>query len=455
MPACGPRAGQVQGSASESLVHFVHGFHQAHAVFGHVFVQIQRHLLPRGRLQVHQHHARFGVLESRPEDVFQDGARGLRDVSAVAGGRGQGDGRAAAVLRVFFSEWAGADEDHDLPCVAVLAAQFFGRTACKFGDGFLQLVQFGDGLAKGSRARDLLFGRGLVFEGDARHAVQFAHGFFEHDRPPGFGRCRAHALKIQRGVHALRSQLCADLAAHAPHIAHFGGLQQGVEFLRCARAQVADLRMVCGVAAGLSFRALGDGVGQLGQGLRRADADACRDANPLVNAPADGAGAAHQVARYRAQIDEAFVDAVDLLHVAQACGQRHHAVAHVAIQGEVGRQGDKPGFLFQVADLEPWVTHLDAQRFGFVAACDRATVVVAQHDQRAILEARLKHALAAAIKVVAVDQGEHVSLRAARCWRPPRPTPQSFGLRWARCRQSRGLRRSGGNLRHRSAASCK
>ena len=65
-------------------------------------------------------------------------------------------------------------------------------------------------------------------------------------------------------------------------------------------------------------------------------------------------------------------DAVDLLDVAQACGQGHHAVDHVAIQSEVGRQGDESGFLFKVAYLEPWCAHLDAQCFGLVRADDGA-----------------------------------------------------------------------------------
>ncbi len=148
MPACGTGAGQVQGSASKSLVHFVHGLHQADAVFGHVLVQVQRQLLPRGRLQIHQHHARLRVLEAGPVNVFQDRARGLRDVRAVARGAGKGDARAAAVLRVFFAVGAGADEGHDVAGVAVLSAQFFSRTACEFGDGFLQVLQFGDRVAE-------------------------------------------------------------------------------------------------------------------------------------------------------------------------------------------------------------------------------------------------------------------------------------------------------------------
>ena len=103
------------------------------------------------------------------------------------------------------------------------------------------------------------------------------------------------------------------------------------------------------------------------------------DADPLVDALADGAGAAHQVTADAAEVNKAFVDGIDLLVVAQACGQAHHAVAHVAVlQREVGRQGDESGFFFEVADLEPGHAHLDAQRFGFVRAGNGAAVVVSE-----------------------------------------------------------------------------
>lgn len=70
------------------MVHFVHRLHEPYSAFWHVGFQIERELLPSGGLQVHQHHACFRVLEAGAVDVFQDGARGLRDVRAVAGGRG-------------------------------------------------------------------------------------------------------------------------------------------------------------------------------------------------------------------------------------------------------------------------------------------------------------------------------------------------------------------------------
>ena len=64
--------------------------------------------------------------------------------------------------------------------------------------------------------------------------------------------------------------------------------------------------------------------------------------------------------------------------MAQAFGQAHHAVAHVAVERKVGREGDESGFFLQVADLEPGRAHLDAQRFGFVRAGNGAAVVVSE-----------------------------------------------------------------------------
>lgn len=66
--------------------------------------------------------------------------------------------------------------------------------------------------------------------------------------------------------------------------------------------------MVSRVAAGLAFRALSDGVDQLGQSLNRSDADAGRDADLLQNARSDFAAAFHQVAGDADHIHKAFVN---------------------------------------------------------------------------------------------------------------------------------------------------
>ena len=93
--------------------------------------------------------------------------------------------------------------------------------------------------------------------------------------------------------------------------------------------------------------------------------------------------------------------------VAQACGQAHHAVAHVAVQGEVGRQGDQSGVTLQFAQLEVRRAHLDAQGLGFVTAGNGTAVVVGQDDHRSALQPGLEDAFAGDVKVVAVDEGEH------------------------------------------------
>ena len=65
----GARAAQLQATSTMALVDLVDGLHQPRSVgrlgIARVARQIQRHLLARGRLQTHQHHARFGIQKTR------------------------------------------------------------------------------------------------------------------------------------------------------------------------------------------------------------------------------------------------------------------------------------------------------------------------------------------------------------------------------------------------------
>lgn len=160
------------------------------------------------------------------------------------------------------------------------------------------------------------------------------------------------------------------------------------------------------VSAGFALCILGDVVGQLGQGLGGRDAHAGGYADAALYAAADGVGAAGDV-WHAVQADKAFVDAVDLLLRAHAGGQAHHAVAHVAVEGEIGAQRDQAVGGVHVLHLEVGLAHLDADGLGFFAACDDAAVVVAQDDQRHTLERGAEHTLARCVEVVAVQQGEH------------------------------------------------
>ncbi len=162
-----------------------------------------------------------------------------------------------------------------------------------------------------------------------------------------------------------------------------------------------------GVASGLAIGALGDVIGELGERLCAADADTYWNADPLQDALAYRVTSGHEVAADAAHADEALVDAVDLLLRSKAGGDRRHAVAHVAVEREVRRQGDDAGVGELLPDLEPGRTHRDAERLGLVAARDRAAVVVAQDDDRPPQQAGPEHPLAAHVEVVAVDEREH------------------------------------------------
>lgn len=208
MLACGARAGQVQGAAAVSLVDAVQGLHQAGAaggclvVMGVGGVQAQSQLFGVGALQVHQHHAGFGVSVAGAVEVPHDGAGDFAQVRAVAAGGRQLDGAVGAVLPVFLAEGAGADEGHELAGLAVLAAELFGGAAGEFGDGFDQVIEFGHGLAEGSGAGDLLFVARDVVECEAGGAVEFAHGLGQDDGPAALHGHRVGPGQIEGGADA-------------------------------------------------------------------------------------------------------------------------------------------------------------------------------------------------------------------------------------------------------------
>lgn len=88
-----------------------------------------------------------------------------------------------------------------------------------------------------------------------------------------------------------------------------------------------------------------------------------------------------------------------------------------------------------MAHLEEWFAHLDAQRFGFIAAAHHTAIVVAEHHDRQAAQLGPEEAFAADIEVVAIDQGVHGHLSAgeahagcgSRRPRPPIPLRRASG----------------------------
>ena len=138
----------MQGAAPESGVDVVQRGHEAGACFGFFVAQAEAQLFGGVALQVHEHHARLGVLVAGTVDVPDDGTGQFGQVAGVAAGGGQGDGAVGAVLLVVLPERAGADEGHQLAGLAVLFAQLLRGARGEFADRFEQVGQFGHRLAE-------------------------------------------------------------------------------------------------------------------------------------------------------------------------------------------------------------------------------------------------------------------------------------------------------------------
>ena len=89
-------------------------------------------------------------------------------------------------------------------------------------------------------------------------------------------------------LHALRHQLAGDAWTHPPNFANLGTCQQFVQLRLPQRAQMTHLGVLLGVTARLALSGLGDVIGQLGQGLGRADANTARNADPAPQTLAHG-----------------------------------------------------------------------------------------------------------------------------------------------------------------------
>ena len=66
--------------------------------------------------------------------------------------------------------------------------------------------------------------------------------------------------------------------------------------------------------------------------------------------------------------------------------------------------------LDNIANLEIWVAHLNAQGLSFVGACNSAAVIVRQNNNGATLQIGSKDSLTRGVEVIAVGKGKHRAL---------------------------------------------
>ena len=132
------------------------------------------------------------------------------------------------------------------------------------------------------------------------------------------------------------------------------------------------------IHARLALGGFGDVVGQFGQRFGGRNANARGQAKPPPHTFTQilGFGLHGLQRRLAAPLHKALVDGVHLVLLSHAFDERHHAIAHVAVQSKVGRKRHQTCFALEVAYLEPRRPHGNAQGLGLVAACNGATVIV-------------------------------------------------------------------------------
>ena len=162
------------------------------------------------------------------------------------------------------------------------------------------------------------------------------------------------------------------------------------------------------VAATLQFRvALAELRGDLREGLCRGDADGHRDGCLSPALPGDLLGVLVEVHVHPIQVQERFVNRVDLDGRGVAPEHLLHPSRHVAVQREIPGKHVDMVLLHDVPYLEEWIAHLDAERLGLVAPGHRAAIVVREHDDRLPVQLRTEDPFARGEEIVAVGKGIH------------------------------------------------
>ena len=166
-------------------------------------------------------------------------------------------------------------------------------------------------------------------------------------------------------------------------------------------------------AVGDAAVALGDVVGDLGQGAAWCESDADGNAHVLAyflhQLGHDTVARLHVLVR---QDKKCLVNRI-LLQVLDLLGHdAHHAVGQVTVQDVAARQLDDVAGVGIFPDFEGRTSHGNASGLGFVAAGNDATVVVGKDNDFLPVESRVKHPFTGYKEIIAVNQAVHIcSLR--------------------------------------------
>jgi len=125
----------------------------------------------------------------------------------------------------------------------------------------------------------------------------------------------------------------------------------------------------------------------------------------LAHLLADALAVLGQVAGQTAQIKKCFVNGIHLHAGRELPQDRHHATAHVGIEGVVRGERHDAMLASQRAALIPGLSHLDAQGLGFSRTGHSAAIIVGEHHHGHALQPRGEQPLAGDVEIIAVHQG--------------------------------------------------
>ena len=106
------------------------------------------------------------------------------------------------------------------------------------------------------------------------------------------------------------------------------------------------------------------------------------------------------------EIEETFIDTVDLDMRRGLGEQAHYPLGQIAIERIVGGQHRDIVAFDDGPHLEQRHAHGDAEPLRFRRAGDDAAVIVGEHDNRAAGQVRLEDALARDVEIVAIGEAE-------------------------------------------------
>ena len=346
----------------------------------------------------HQH-ARLLVAVSADKHPVQPPEGCAHDVGGVAARAGERDGEAAGVLPVALAEGVGGEEHGNGRAARRLPAELARAGGRKVGHRLPNVLEVGEHAPEAAGGHDGLLGgrRGLELEaGLSPQLLDRSQPHHAHLPPdPAVGAQR----EVVGGANAVGGQLLGVASANAPHVAHLRDLKGA-----------PDVPLVVQHEHAVGEPLLGDAVGHLGQRFGGGNAHRNGDARMLDDGLAERLGVGGKADGLKPrEVEEGLVDGVHL-EVGRKAPQRfHHAVAHVAVEGVVGREYGDAVLGYQLSNLKGRYTHLHPSRLRLVRSGDDAAVVVAEHHHGLSPEGGVEHALARGVEVVAVNQRNHAS----------------------------------------------